>query len=63
MISPFASEVLPGTGICSTGTSRMPLGPTILAIAPAAISAGTLSAAGEALHRLPPMEARPLNLD
>ena len=29
------------------------------ALAPAAISAGTLSAAGEALHRLPPMVARP----
>ena len=28
-------------------------------MAPAAISAGTLSAAGEALHRLPPMVARP----
>ncbi len=30
------------------------------AIAPAAIMAGTLSAAGEPLHRLPPIEARPL---
>jgi hypothetical protein len=35
------------------------LGPTIDAFAPAAISAGTLSAAGEPLHRLPPMVARP----
>ena len=43
----------------STGTSRRPLGPTIEALAPAAISAGTLSAAGEPLHRLPPMVARP----
>ncbi len=33
------------------------------AIAPAAISGGTLSAAGEALQRLPPIEARPLHLD
>ena len=29
------------------------------ALAPAAINAGTLSAAGEPLHRLPPMVARP----
>ena len=43
----------------STGTSRRPLGPTMEAFAPAAISAGTLSAAGEPLHRLPPMVARP----
>ena len=32
----------------------------MLAIAPAAIMAGTVSAAGEALHRLPPTVARPL---
>ena len=60
MISSLASEVLPGpVGICSTGTSRVPLLPTMRAIAPAAISGGTESAAGEPLHRLPPIEARP----
>ncbi len=51
---------MPGpTGIASTGTSRVPFGPTTRAIAPAATRAGTLSAAGEPLHRLPPIEARP----
>ncbi len=60
MISSLASEVLPGpVGICSTGTSRVPLPPMMRAIAPAAISGGTLSAAGEPLQRLPPIEARP----
>ena len=37
----------------------VPLLPTTTAIAPAAYSAGTLSAAGEALHRLPASEQRP----
>src|SRR5262249_45344058 len=61
MNSPLASEVLPGpTGICSTGTSRVPFGPMMRAIAPAAITGGTLSAAGDPLQRLPPIEARPL---
>ena len=60
MNSSLASEVRPGAvGICSTGTSRRPLLPTTTAIAPAAYSAGTLSAAGEALHRLPASEQRP----
>ena len=60
MISPFASDSLRGASMTSsTGTSRRPLGPTTDALAPAAISAGTLSAAGEPLHRLPPMVARP----
>src|SRR6266849_2305717 len=60
-ISPLRSEVLPGPiGMPSTGTSRVPSGPATRAIAPAAIRAGTLSAAGEALQRLPPMVARPL---
>ena len=60
MISSFASEVLPGpAGIFSIGTSRVPFDPITRATAPAATSAGTLSAAGEALHRLPPIEARP----
>ena len=45
--------------ISSTGSSRRPLGPAIATIAPAAIIAGTLSAAGEALHRLPTIVARP----
>src|SRR6266404_4664579 len=43
----------------STGRSRLPLGPTRVATAPAAMSAGTLSAAGEPLQRLPPRVARP----
>ena len=43
----------------STGRSRRPLGPARVATAPAAMSAGTLSAAGEPLHRLPPRVARP----
>src|SRR3954471_22985272 len=60
MSSPFLSEVLPGPVVtCSTGIVRLPLGPTITALAPAATSAGTLSAAGEALQRLPVMVARP----
>ena len=61
MISPLARHSLRGASITSsTGTSRRrPLGPTMDALAPAAISAGTLSAAGEPLHRLPPMVARP----
>ena len=60
MISPLASASLRGASITSsTGISRRPLGPTIEALALAAISAGTLSAAGEPLHRLPPMVARP----
>ena len=43
----------------STGTSRCPLEPATTQVARAAISAGTLSAAGEALHRLPASDARP----
>src|SRR5262249_57447796 len=43
----------------STGASRRPAGPGIKHTARAATSAGTLSAAGEALQRLPPSEARP----
>ena len=43
----------------STGRSRRPWGPASVATAPAAMSAGTLSAAGEPLHRLPPRVARP----
>ena len=43
----------------STATWRVPLGPTTLATVPAATMAGTLSAAGEALHRLPAKVARP----
>ena len=43
----------------STGTSRCPPEPAITQVARAAISGGTLSAAGEALHRLPASDARP----
>ena len=45
--------------IFSTGTSRLPFGPATTATARAAMTGGTLSAAGEALHRLPAIEARP----
>jgi hypothetical protein len=38
---------------------RLPPGPTTDALAPAATSAGTLSAAGEALQRLPVIVQRP----
>src|SRR5215472_8394017 len=58
-ISPRLSEVLPGpVPTLSTGTMRLPRGPAITAEAPAATSAGTLSAAGEALQRLPASVAR-----
>ena len=43
----------------STGTSRCPFAPTTTQVARAAISAGTLSAAGDALQRLPASDARP----
>ena len=43
----------------STGTSRRPFAPTTTQVARAAISAGTLSAAGDALQRLPASDARP----
>ncbi len=60
MISPLASECGPDPPEpVSTGMVRFFLGPAITALAPAAISAGTLSAAGEALHRLPTMVQRP----
>src|SRR5579875_2093483 len=60
MNSPFSSEVRPGpVTIASTGAVRRPLGPAMTQVARAAISAGTLSAAGEALHKLPASEARP----
>ena len=54
------SEVRPGpVTMLSTGTSRWPPEPAITQVARAAISGGTLSAAGEALHRLPASDARP----
>jgi len=56
--SPLASKSDPSVTIASTGASRLPLGPDDGGRR-AAISAGTLSAAGEALHRLPANEARP----
>ena len=43
----------------STGTSRRPSAPATTQVARAAISAGTLSAAGDALQRLPASVARP----
>ena len=57
--SPFLSDVLPGpVTTSSTAMVRLPLGPTTAAFAPAATIAGTLSAAGDALHRLPTMVQR-----
>ena len=54
------SEVRPGpVAMLSTGTSRRPFAPATTQVARAAISAGTLSAAGEALQRLPASDARP----
>jgi len=59
-ISPGKRLVRPGpAGTFSTGISRRPFGPCSVTMAPAAIMAGTLSPAGEPLHRLPPAEARP----
>src|ERR1700726_3022611 len=60
MNSPGLKEVRPGpVAIPSTGTSRRPFGPATTQVARAAISAGTLSAAGDALQRLPASDARP----
>src|SRR5277367_2917688 len=60
MNSPGPKEVRPGpVAMLSTGTSRHPFGPATTQVARAAISAGTLSAAGEALQRLPASDARP----
>ena len=60
MISPLVSDVLPGPiGTAPTGMVRLPEGPATTALAAAATKAGTLSAAGEALHRLPTMVQRP----
>ena len=59
-ISPGARLVRPGpAGTASTGIWRRPSGPCTVTMAPAATMAGTLSPAGEALHRLPPGVARP----
>ena len=41
------------------GNSFLPSGPAITAVQPAAIRAGTLSPAGEPLHKFPPKEALP----
>src|SRR5271169_2298685 len=60
MNSPGLKEVRPGPiAMLSTGTSRRPFGPATTQVARAAISAGTLSAAGEALQRLPASDALP----
>jgi len=48
------------TGMVSTLTSRTPVRADNPGDGSAAIIAGTLSAAGEPLQRLPPIEARPL---
>src|ERR1041385_197405 len=59
MNSSGASDVRPGpVAMVSTGTSRRPFEPATTQIARAAMSAGTLSAAGEALPRLPAGRAR-----
>ena len=59
--SPGPSTFLPGRGVerSRPATARSPRGPAIAQRAPTAISAGTVSAAGEALHRFPPTDARP----
>jgi hypothetical protein len=60
MNSPLASEVRPGpVGMASAGASRRPFGPAMTTVARAAMTAGTLSAAGDALHKLPASEQRP----
>jgi hypothetical protein len=60
MNSSRPSEVRPGpVTMLSTGTSRRPFAPATTQVARAAISAGTLSAAGDALQRLPASDARP----
>src|SRR5438093_4499406 len=59
-ISPLRRASLRGPSITSsTGRSRLLSGPASVATAPAAMRAGTLSAAGEPLQRLPPSVARP----
>ena len=45
--------------ISSTFAFLVPLGPTIVAIAPWAIKFGIPSPLGAALHKFPPSEARP----
>ena len=50
-IAPPIPLLISGSALCAALRFPTP--------APAAISAGTLSAAGEPLHRLPPMVARP----
>ena len=57
--SPGCSTVRPGAvQNDSTGTSRVPLGPAMTQTASWTINAGMVSAAGDALHRLPPTLAR-----
>src|ERR1700719_923054 len=60
MNSSGLKEMRPGPiAILSTVSSRRPFGPATTQVARAAISAGTLSAAGDALQRLPASDARP----
>ena len=55
MNSPSLSEVSPGpVTMSATSAVRSPEAPAITALAPLTIRAGTESAAGEALQRLPP---------
>src|SRR5262249_49065956 len=57
--SPRLRAVLPGAvQNFSTGNSRVPSSPAITHTASSAINAGIVSAAGEALHKLPPTLAR-----
>ncbi len=60
MISPLTSEVLPGAiGTASTAMVRLPEGRRSMPWHQPATNAGTLSAAGEALQRLPVIVQRP----
>ena len=59
-ISPPRRIVSPGAVMNdSAGAVRRPSGPAIAHWAPVAMSAGTVSAAGDPLQRLPPSDARP----
>jgi hypothetical protein len=59
-ISPSSRIVLPGpVWNFSIGKFLDPFGPVIVAVHLAATNAGTLSPAGEPLHKLPPKDALP----
>ena len=60
MNSPFFSEFFPGLiGILLAKSSLNPFGPTIFTLNFYTLSAGVVSAAGEALHILPAKVHRP----